>query len=132
MTSFACIVRDIFPLHLPDESGPLAAAAWRSDDARIEHLRRVPLFNDCTQDEPRGSPGSREASRSQPTRCVVTEMGTPGSRSLSSSMVVDRAHFWRLLNETPELVWRILTVLSRLVRRLEQAGHAMFHRMNVT
>jgi len=47
-------------------------------------------------------------------------------------LVVDRGHFWRLLNETPDLVRRILTVLSRRVRRLEQAGHAMLHRMNVT
>ncbi len=37
---------------------------------------------------------------------------------------VDRAHFWRLLDETPELGRRILTILSRRVRRLEQTVHA--------
>lgn len=47
-------------------------------------------------------------------------------------LVVDRLHFWRLLNETPDLVRRILMVLSRRVRRLEQAGNAMLHRMNLT
>ncbi len=35
-------------------------------------------------------------------------------------LVVDRSHFWRLLDETPELLRRILTILSRRVRRLEQ------------
>ena len=47
-------------------------------------------------------------------------------------LVVDRSHFWRLLNETPDLVRRILAVLSRRVRRLEQAGTATLHRMNLT
>ena len=35
-------------------------------------------------------------------------------------LVVERSHFWRLLDETPELIQRILTILSRRVRRLEQ------------
>jgi len=39
-------------------------------------------------------------------------------------LTVDRSHFWRLLDETPELVRRILTILSRRVRRLEQTLHA--------
>jgi hypothetical protein len=34
-------------------------------------------------------------------------------------LVVDRSHFWRLLDDTPELMTRILTILSRRVRRLE-------------
>jgi CRP-like cAMP-binding protein len=47
-------------------------------------------------------------------------------------LVVDRAHFWRLLNEAPVLVRRILVVLSRRVRRLEQTANALLHRMNQT
>ena len=41
---------------------------------------------------------------------------------------VDRSHFWQLLEANPELIRRILTVLSRRVRRLEQTVHAMLHR----
>ena len=40
-------------------------------------------------------------------------------------LIVDRSHFWRLLDETPDLVRRILTIMSRRVRRLEQAVHAI-------
>ena len=40
-------------------------------------------------------------------------------------LVVDRTHFWRLLEEAPDLVRRILTILSRRVRQLEQTVHAM-------
>jgi len=36
------------------------------------------------------------------------------------------------LDETPDLVRRILAVLSRRVRRLEQAANALRHRMNPT
>jgi len=35
-------------------------------------------------------------------------------------LVVDRSHFWRVLDETPDLSRRMLTILSRRVRRLEQ------------
>jgi CRP-like cAMP-binding protein len=45
-------------------------------------------------------------------------------------LVVDRAHFWRLLEETPDLVRRILTILSRRVRGLEQTVHAILHGTN--
>ena len=45
-------------------------------------------------------------------------------------LVVDRLHFWQLLNETPDLVRRILVTLSRRVRRLEQTASAMLQRMN--
>ncbi len=41
---------------------------------------------------------------------------------------VDRSHFWQLLDANPELIRRILTVLSRRVRRLEQTVHAMLDR----
>ena len=45
-------------------------------------------------------------------------------------LVVDRTHFWRLLDETPELIRRILTILSRRVRRLEQTVDAILHGTN--
>ena len=47
-------------------------------------------------------------------------------------LVVDRLHFWQLLNETPDLVRRILVTLSRRVRRLEQTANGMLQRMNQT
>jgi CRP/FNR family cyclic AMP-dependent transcriptional regulator len=47
-------------------------------------------------------------------------------------LTVDRSHFWRLLDETPELVRRILTILSRRVRRLEQTVHAILRGTNPT
>ena len=45
-------------------------------------------------------------------------------------LVVERSHFWRLLDETPELMRRILTILSRRVRRLEQTVDAILHGSN--
>ena len=45
-------------------------------------------------------------------------------------LIVDRLHFWRLLDETPELIRRILTILSRRVRRLEQTVDAILHGTN--
>jgi CRP/FNR family transcriptional regulator, cyclic AMP receptor protein len=167
---------DIFPLRAPDEASTIAADAWSSDDDRVNHLRRVPLFNDCTEEELRRI-AAISRSVEIPADTVVTEIGAPGEsffliidgrvsvqtpvgsgeplhpgdffgemslldgepRSATVSamtdlrvLVVDRTHFWRLLNETPDLVRRILTVLSRRVRRLEQAGQAMLQRMNVT
>jgi CRP-like cAMP-binding protein len=47
-------------------------------------------------------------------------------------LVVERTHFWPLLDETPELVTRILTILSRRVRRLEQTVDAMLRGTNPT
>jgi CRP-like cAMP-binding protein len=47
-------------------------------------------------------------------------------------LIVDRSHFWRLLDEAPDLVGRILTILSRRVRRLEQTVHAMLRGTNLT
>jgi CRP-like cAMP-binding protein len=63
--------------------------------------------------------------------------GEPRSATITATtdvrlLVVDRSHFWRLLNETPDLVRRMLAVLSRRVRRLEQATYAVRHRMNQT
>lgn len=56
--------------------------------------------------------------------------GEPRSATITATtdvrlLVVDRLHFWRLLDETPDLIRRILTVLSRRVRRLEQAVNAI-------
>jgi CRP/FNR family transcriptional regulator, cyclic AMP receptor protein len=45
-------------------------------------------------------------------------------------LVVERSHFWRLLDETPDLIRRMLTILSRRVRRLEQTVHAILHGTN--
>jgi len=47
-------------------------------------------------------------------------------------LVVDRSHFWRLLDETPDLIRRMLTILSRRVRRLEHTVHAILHGTNPT
>src|SRR5574342_159452 len=47
-------------------------------------------------------------------------------------LIVDRSHFWRLLDETPDLVRRMLTILSRRVRRLEQTVHAILRSTNPT
>jgi CRP-like cAMP-binding protein len=167
---------DILPLPTtpPDPEGPAARAV--PSEARIEHLRRVSLFSECTDEELR-----RIADISRiveaPVGTVVTRMGTPGDsffflvdgrvsvqtpvgpgdpltpgdffgemslldgepRSATVTaitdlrmLVVDRPHFWRLLNETPDLVRRILVVLSRRVRRHEQAGTAMLRRMHLT
>ena len=51
----------------------------------------------------------------------------PRSATITAStelrlLVVDRLHFWRLLEETPELMRRVLTTLSRRVRRLEHVA----------
>jgi CRP-like cAMP-binding protein len=56
--------------------------------------------------------------------------GEPRSATITATtdvrlLVVDRVHFSRLLDETPGLTRRILTVLSRRVRRLEQALNAI-------
>ena len=63
--------------------------------------------------------------------------GEPRSATIAATtdlrlLVVDRSHFWRLLDETPELMRRILTILSRRVRRLEQTVHALLHSTNPT
>jgi CRP/FNR family cyclic AMP-dependent transcriptional regulator len=47
-------------------------------------------------------------------------------------LVVDRSNFWRLLDEAPELMRRILTMLSRRVRRLEQTIGAILQGPNLT
>src|SRR5512145_1491232 len=68
---------DLLPLPSPEEGDTTDTLAVASADARIDHLRRVPLFNDCTDDELR-----RVADISRmveaPAGTVVTEMGTPG------------------------------------------------------
>lgn len=147
-----------------------------TSDTRIEHLRRVSLFSDCTDLELRGIADISRVAES-PTGTVLTEVGTPGdsfffiidgrvsvetqigvgdplypgdffgemslldgeprsatvtARTDVRLLVVDRFYFWRLLNETPDLVRRILMVLSRRVRRLEQVTNSLRHHMNQT
>jgi CRP-like cAMP-binding protein len=63
--------------------------------------------------------------------------GEPRSATIAAMtdlrlLVVDRSHFWRLLDETPDLIRGMLTILSRRVRRLEQAVHAILHGTNPT
>lgn len=167
---------DILPVHSPQEADTRDVRAARSGDTRIEHLRRVPLFSECTDEELRGIAAISRIVET-PAGTVVTQLGTPGDsfffiidgrvsvqtpvgvgdmltpgdffgemslldgepRSATVTaitalrlLVIERSHFWRLLNETPDLVRRILVVLSRRVRRLEQAGRAVLHRMNLT
>ena len=66
------------PLHGPEEAAqPDIAGAARSDDARIRHLERVPLFSGLTDDQLR-----RVAAISRlvevPAESVLTRMGEPG------------------------------------------------------
>ena len=167
---------DMLPIRGPEEADTLEARAGRSGDARIDHLRRVPLFNDCTDEElQRIAAISRTVET--PAGTVVTELGKPGDsfffivdgrvsvqtpvgvgdplrpgdffgemslldgepRSATVTamtdlrlLVIDRPQFWKLLNETPDLVRRILVVLSRRVRRLEQVANTLRHGMNQT
>ena len=153
-----------------------AGAAVPSNDARIQHLERVPLFSGFTNAELR-----RVADLSRiveiTTGTVVTQIGEPGDSffiiidgavavrtpvGAASQMqpgdffgemslldgeprsativattdlrllIVDRSHFWRLLDEAPDLVRRMLTILSRRVRRLEQTVQAILHGTNPT
>ena len=61
--------------------------------------------------------------------------GEPRSATIRATtdlrlLVVDRSHFWRLLDETPDLIRRMLTVLSHRVRRLEQTFNAVLRGRN--
>jgi CRP-like cAMP-binding protein len=63
--------------------------------------------------------------------------GEPRSATITATtdlrlLRVDRLHFWRLMEETPELMRRILTVLSRRIRRLEQTVDMILHGTNPT
>ena len=166
---------DRVPFNDPDEAGQARAGATApSQDARIRHLQRVPLFSGLNEDELRRV---AELSRIAETAAgtVVTQIGEPGdsffiiidgavavrtpvgagsqlqpgdffgemslldgeprSATIVATtdlrlLIVDRSHFWRLLDETPDLVRRILTILSRRVRRLEQTVHAILHGTN--
>jgi len=62
--------------------------------------------------------------------------GEPRSATIAATtdvrlLIVDRLHFWRLLDETPDLTRRILTILSRRVRHLEQTLQAVLRLTNV-
>ncbi|PWU24515.1 MAG: hypothetical protein C5B48_06015 [Candidatus Rokuibacteriota bacterium] len=63
--------------------------------------------------------------------------GEPRSATISATtdmrlLAVDRSHFWRLLDEMPDLIRRILTILSRRVRQLEHTVQAILHGSNPT
>src|SRR6185503_5347321 len=143
---------DILPVRGHQEAGVSGFPAARSTDARIEHLRRVPLFAECT-DEELGRIAAISRSLEVPAGTVVTEIGKPGdafffivdgwvsvqtpagagdplrpgdffgemslldgeprSATVTATtdlrlLVIDGTHFWRLMNETPDLVRRIL------------------------
>ena len=56
--------------------------------------------------------------------------GEPRSATVTATtdvrlLIVEHSHFWRLLEEAPDLVRRILIVLSRRVRRLEQLANSL-------
>ena len=174
MMNFPRKSEDVSPLHGPEDAESAGVLRTWSTDSRIDHLRRVPLFQDCTGEELRRIAGISTLVE-RPAGTVLTEIGTPGdsffividgrlsvdtqvgvgdplhpgdffgemslldgeprSATIIAAtdvrlLVVDRFHFWRLLNETPDLVRRILVVLSRRVRRLEQVANAVRHRVN--
>jgi CRP/FNR family transcriptional regulator, cyclic AMP receptor protein len=63
--------------------------------------------------------------------------GEPRSATITATtdlrlLIVDRPHFWRLLDETPDLIRRILVLLSRRVRRLERAANAVLRGTKAT
>jgi CRP/FNR family transcriptional regulator/CRP/FNR family cyclic AMP-dependent transcriptional regulator len=176
MMDFPRRSEDISRLHGPDDADARDMSTGQSPDMRIDHLRRVSLFNDCTDEELRRIADISKVVET-PARTVLTEVGTPGdsfffvidgrvsvetqvgvgdplrpgdffgemslldgeprSATITATtdvrlLVVDRLHFWRLLNEAPDLVRRILVVLSRRVRRLEQVANTLRHGMNQT
>jgi CRP-like cAMP-binding protein len=140
-----------------------------SDDDRIRHLERVPLFSGFSKDELRriariskvleakagvaltrlGEPGDSFFIIIDGRVGVQTPAGTgtdlhacdffgemslldgePRSATVTATtdirlLVVERDNFWRLLDEAPEVIRRILVVLSRRVRRLEQAANEL-------
>jgi CRP/FNR family transcriptional regulator, cyclic AMP receptor protein len=166
---------DRLPFNEPTEEAP-AGAAELSNDARIRHLQRVPLFSGFREKELRrvaelarivdvpagtavtqiGEPGDSFFVIIDGTVAVRTPVGTgaqlhpgeffgemslldgePRSATIVATtdlrlLVVDRSHFWQLLDETPDLIRRMLTILSRRVRRLEQTVHAILHGANPT
>jgi CRP/FNR family transcriptional regulator, cyclic AMP receptor protein len=166
---------DSLPFHDPDAHDP-AGSTLLSQDARIRHLQRVPLFSGFDEAELRrvaelsrivevasgtvvtqiGEAGDAfffiidgavtvrtplgAASQLQPGD-FFGEMslldGEPRSATVVATtdvrlLIVDRLNFWRLLEQMPDLVRRILTILSRRVRRLEQTVHAMLRGSNPT
>lgn len=164
-------LKEISPLHGPEEAEQSEVGATAgSDDPRLRHLRRVPLFSGFAEDELRRVAGISRILEA-PAGTVLTRIGTPGEsffvmidgkaavqtqigvgdplqpgyffgemslldgepRSATITamtdvrlLVVERSHFWRLLDETPELTRQILMVLSRRVRHLEQAANALW------
>ena len=172
-TSSPCIARiSCRCAGLTPRAGRVPAA--QSVDARIEYLRRVSLFAECT-DQELARIAAIARTVETPAGTVVTEIGKPGdafffiidglvsvetpagagdllrpgsffgemslldgeprSATVTATtelrlLVIDGPNFWRLLNETPDLVRSIFKVLTRRVRRLEQAARATAPRTN--
>jgi CRP/FNR family transcriptional regulator, cyclic AMP receptor protein len=170
---FSCHSEDSSLFHGLAEAGTLVALPA---DARVDHLRYVSLFSDCTEEELRrfadistivdasagtaltkaGAAGDSFFLIVDGRVSVETQVGPgdplhPGDffgemslidgeprsatiRAITDVrlLVVHRVHFWRLLEKTPDLVRRILVVLSGRVRRLEQAANGLRQRMNQT
>ena len=146
---------DRLPFHDPDEAEQaLAGATASSRDPRIGHLERVPLSRIVespagTVITQIGETGDSFFVIIDGMVAVRTPVGAgsqlrpgdffgemslvdgePRSATIVATtdlrlLVVDRFHFWRLLDETPDLTRRILTILSRRVRHLEQTVHAI-------
>jgi CRP-like cAMP-binding protein len=177
MEEFLPRLNDTSPLHGPEEVERADVfSAARSDDVRITHLERVPLFRGLSEDELRrvaaiskvldaragtvltqtGKAGDSFFVVIDGRAAVQTQIGVgdplepgdffgemslldgePRSATITATtdirlLVVERFHFWRLLDETPELIRRILMVLSRRVRRLERAANALVRGMTWT
>lgn len=64
------------PLHGPEEADRLDASA-RSDDARIKHLERVPLFSGLSDDQLGRVAGISKIVEAR-AETVLTRMGEPG------------------------------------------------------
>jgi CRP/FNR family cyclic AMP-dependent transcriptional regulator len=165
---------DILPVRGPQDAVTREVPAAQSVDARIEYLRRVSLFAECT-DQELARVAAIARTVETPAGTVVTEIGKPGdafffiidglvsvetpagagdllrpgsffgemslldgeprSATVTATtelrlLVIDGPNFWRLLNETPDLVRSIFKVLTRRVRRLEQAARATAPRTN--
>ena len=65
---------DILPVHGPKDAETRDVLELRSVDARTSHLRRVPLFVECTDEELRRIAAIARIVET-PTGTLLTEMG---------------------------------------------------------
>ena len=113
-------------------SRQLASALVRSGIGRGETvsvlLANAPPMLECHY----GVPMSGAVLNTLNTRLDAAVIAFSLDHAETRLLIVDRSHFWRLLDEAPELVRRILTILSRRVRGLEQTVHAILRGRNLT